>query len=120
MDEADIDSKKVPIFMAENGASLTTYTTIDSSVPFELDSLKVKQDLTSISLLWSTLQWPCINMINTIRFQICETEEKSSCFKDGVNEGVTNMTTAWLSSKFNDMTPCTSYLVRSNYHKINH
>ena len=112
--EGNKKNQKVPIFTGETSASLNAYTTIDSSLPFKVYALKVNEELSSIDLLWSTKEWPCIDMYSMLRFQICESKEKSTCFQDGVIKKVEEADTPILSTNFNGLKSCTSYLVRLN------
>ena len=108
------DEKKTnnPLFRGETGVSIAAYTSIDPLLPLELQTLKIKEDLSSINLFWSRKELPCIDMTNMLKFQICENEEKTSCFKDGENSlNTKNPDSSLVTTAFQGLQACTSYLV---------
>ena len=116
------DEKKTnkPLFMGETGVSIAAYTSIDPLLPFKLESLKIKEDLSSINLFWSRKELPCIDMINMLKFEICENEDKTSCFKDGENSKNTkNPGSSLVTTAFQGLQACTSYLVSKEYDNMN-
>ena len=104
----------IPAYKGERGASLTAYTAIDSSIPFNLKNLKIKEGLSSISLFWSNNEFPCINMIGMLRFQMCENTDITSCFKEGVSRKNNQKVSSSIATKFDELHSCTSYIVSRN------
>ena len=105
----------IPVYKGERGASLTAYTAIDSSIPFNLKNIKIKGGLSSISLFWSNNEFPCIDMISMLSFQICENKDITSCFKDGVSRKINQKISSSITTKFDGLHSCTSYTVSRNF-----
>ena len=113
--KSDVKEKSKPIFTGETGVSITAYTSIDLNLPFKLNSLKVKEDLSSISLFWSRNEFPCIDMTNMLKFRICENEDETSCLKDETNaKNDQKPGSKFVTTKFQGLDACTSYLVSEN------
>ena len=116
--EENISDKKEtskPIFTGETGVSITAYTSIDLDLPFKLNSLKVKEDLSSISLFWSKYEFPCIDMTNMLKFRICENKDETSCLKNEANaKNDQKPGSKFVTTTFQGLDACTSYLVSEN------
>ena len=116
--KSDVKETRKPIFTGETGVSITAYTSIDLDLPFKLNSLKVKEDLSSISLFWSKYEFPCIDMTNMLKFRICENEDETSCLKDETNaKNDQKPGSKFVTTTFQGLDACTSYLVSG--HKRN-
>ena len=108
-------NKQIPVYKGETGASLSAYTAIDSSMPFNLKNIKIKEELSSISLFWSNNELPCIDMISMLSFQVCENKDKTSCFKEGVSRKNNQKIGSSITTKFDELHSCTSYLVSRKF-----
>ena len=110
--KSDEKEASKPIFTGETGVSITAYTSIDLDLPFKLNSLKVKEELSFISLFWSKYEFPCIDMTNMLKFRICENEDETSCLKDEMNaKNDQKPGSKFVTTKFQGLDACTSYLV---------
>lgn len=105
------DDKKYPIFMGETATSLVVYTAFESLLSVEPDDISVKEDLNSVSVVLSNEALPCVEMTSVLKFQLCQDENKTSCFMDGSNSNIILGTSSALSTEFHQLPSCTSYLV---------
>ena len=105
------ENNKEPLFTGETGTSISVYTAIDSSLPFNLQNVRVQEELSSVRVSLTHDEWPCIDMISMSRFQICSDQDESSCFQDGIIRRRDQGMGSSITTGFENLSSCTSYLV---------